>query len=114
MAFIESNMRAKSRNGFLENQYDYDPDCVYDKFDELKVIKKETDFESSTDTNTYEQNFENYMLQNFNIEPSISKYTLPSMVPGTKNFVDSTADSFDYMDNFEKHSSFQNLVSDYL
>lgn len=107
MAFIDLNMCAKSKNFNSENQYDYDSDFLYNKLDELNVIKKEIDFENNSGGYGYDRNLENYMLQNFNIQPK-----LPSMVPGTKKFVE-LASSYDYSDDFGKHSAIQNMVCNF-
>ncbi|XP_065225829.1 uncharacterized protein LOC135849362 [Planococcus citri] len=102
MPLVDFNMRAKPINFHFE---DRDSDFLYDKFNESNIIKKEVEYESiSSDCNNYDQNLENYMLHNFNIQPPIVKRMLPSMVPGTRNFVDCP-------DEFEKHSSLQNMIS---
>ncbi|XP_065207675.1 zinc finger protein 583-like [Planococcus citri] len=96
MAFLDSNMCGNFTISYFENHHS---DFLYDKFDESNVLKKEIEYESNSGEYNYDQNLENYMQQNFNIQP-----------PDKSNFVHS-ANSFDCSDDFEKHSSVKNMIS---
>lgn len=109
MASLDMDMRVRSECYSKKERFDSDFLCV-----DIDMVKKECDFGDSKSKwcsdRGYDRHLENYMLQNFNIEPVYEKSAvLPSMVPGTKNFADSM-DIFNCLDIFGKHSSIQQTV----